>query len=54
VALETIATCCMALLDTIDVNILIIVLSMVVCKKNENIKLTKLNNILSITKGYWK
>jgi len=33
VALETIATCCMALLDAIDVNILTIVLSIVVYKK---------------------
>jgi hypothetical protein len=53
VALETIATCCMALLDAIDVNILIIVLALVVCKKKDT-KLTKFNNILSITKGYWK
>jgi hypothetical protein len=51
VALETIATCYMALLDAIDVNILSIVLSIVVCKKKEDIELTKFNNTLSITKG---
>jgi hypothetical protein len=43
----------MALLDAIDVNILTIVLSIVVCKKKD-IEIAKLNNILSITKGYWK
>jgi hypothetical protein len=41
VALETIATCCMALLDAIDVIILTIVLSIIVCKKKGKHKNSK-------------